>query len=48
MGGRGWRLAQQGLRLCQQYEVTGPADLARGIGLLRAGLSASSDPGERR
>ena len=48
MGGRGWRLAQQGLRLCQQYEVTGrPADLARGIGLLRAGLSASSDPGER-
>jgi tetratricopeptide (TPR) repeat protein len=48
MAGPGWRLAQQGLRYCERYEVTGqPADLAQGIGLLREGLAASSDPGEQ-
>jgi tetratricopeptide (TPR) repeat protein len=48
MGGRGWASAQQGLQGCQRYETTGnPADLARGIGLLQAGLAASSDPGEQ-
>jgi len=48
MTGRGWRLAQQGLQYCQRYEVTGqPADLARGIGLLREGVAATSDPGEQ-
>ena len=48
MGGRGWASAQQGLQCCQRFETTGnPADLARGIGLLQAGLAASSDPGEQ-
>jgi hypothetical protein len=48
MAGRGWQLAQQGLQYCQRYEVTGqPADLARGIGLLREGVAATSDPGEQ-
>ncbi len=48
MAGRGWQLAQQGLQHCQRYEVTGqPADLARGIGLLREGVAATSDPGEQ-
>ena len=48
MGGRGWRSAQQGLQLCQRYEVTGrPDDLAQGIGLLHGGLAKTSDPGER-
>jgi hypothetical protein len=48
MTGRGWQLAQQGLRYCQRYEVTGqPADLSRGIGLLREGVAATSDPGEQ-
>ena len=48
MSGPGWRTAQQGLQFCQRYETTGqPADLARGIGLLQAGLATSSDPGEQ-
>ncbi len=48
MGGRGWASAQQGLQCRQRYESTGqPAELARGIGLLQAGLAATSDPGER-
>ena len=43
MSGRGWRVAQQGLQFCQRYETTGqPADLARGIGLLQAGLARAA------
>ncbi len=45
---RGRRLAQQGLELCERYELTGrPDHLVKGIALLRDALADAGDRGQQ-